>query len=436
VFTIRALAESLSDARLRGEISERSERIRIEQAEVAELVAVLAERERRAAAEAGRSAAAMHKGVMVEVQRLAGVTKREARGLIDVGAVLTGSTAAPAPWMHGVADAARDGSVSITKASVIQLGLGEPNERVSAEDLVLVTQQLVGVAPGLTPEQLEAETRSMREQLDHAHVRDEELRIQEKRSVKLYKHRDGSSTGVFQFDREATVIVSELLDNATGPRRSGPRFVSDEGKAYQQAIKDDPRRTEQLAHDVILAVLKLGLAANPNKLPGRSPAVRILVTEHDLKARTGYAELEGKGHTVSLETVDRHICDSGYLEILVDDRGKPLNHGTEKRLFTEAQRTALAIRDGGCRRATCESPASWAEAHHLEHWIDGGPTDLSNGILLCKTDHLELHNTNSWIEYEHDRNMYVWCSPDGSRTDMPSKARIQERIPAAFAVAD
>lgn len=423
---IRALAQSLSDERLRCEIAERSERIRVEQAEVAELVAVLAERERRAAAEAGRSEAAMHKGVMIEVQRLAGVTKREARGLIDVGATLNDS--ASAPWMSGVADAARDGSVSITKAAVIQLGLGEPNERVSAEDLVLITNELVEVAPQLTPEQLEAETRARREQLDHQHVVDEERRIHEARSAKLYKHRDGSSTAVLEFDREGTVIVSELFDNATGPRRRGPRFVSNEGKAYQQAIKDDPRTTEQLAHDVLLAVLRLGLDANPNKLPGRRPAVRILVTERDYKARTGYAELEGKAQTVSIETVDRHICDSGVLEVVVDEQGTPLNHGTEKRLFTEAQRTALAIRDGGCRRAECDTPASWAEAHHRKAWQDGGPTDLSNGILLCRTDHLELHNTHAWIEYEAERNMYVWCSPDGTRADMPSKARIQERL--------
>lgn len=426
---IRVLAESLSDDGLRAEISQRSERIRVEQAEVAELVSVLAERERRAALEAGRSEAGVQKGVMVEVQRLAGVTKREARGLLDVGSALAGSSAAP--WMIGVADAARDGSVSITKASVIQLGLGEPNERVSAEDLVLVTGELVAVAPGLTPEQLEAETRARREQLDHQHIREEEQRIQEERSVKLFKHRDGSSTLVAKLDREATVVVGELLDNATGPRRSGPRFVSSEGKAYQQAIKDDPRRTEQLAHDVLFTVLRLGLAANPNKLPGRQPAVRILVTERDYRARTGYAELEGKAQTISIETVDRHVCDSGTLEIIVNERGKPLHHGLEKRLFTEAQRTALAIRDGGCRRAVCATPASWAEAHHIRHAAHDGPTDLENGILLCKTDHLELHNTHSWIEYEPARDLYVWCSPDGSREDMPSKARIQERIAAA-----
>ena len=64
--------------------------------------------------------------------------------------------------------------------------------------------------------------------------------------------------------------------------------------------------------------------------------------------------------------------------------------------------------------------------------MDGGPTYLANGILLCRTDHLELHNTNSWIEYESGRDMYVWCSPDGKRTDMPTKARIQERVAAAW----
>ena len=66
----------------------------------------------------------------------------------------------------------------------------------------------------------------------------------------------------------------------------------------------------------------------------------------------------------------------------------------------------------------------------MQHYADGGPTTIENGILLCKTDHLDLHNSKSWIEYDSDRNMYVWCSPDGRREDMPSKARIQERIAA------
>ncbi len=406
----------------------RAEFVRTKQAELAELTAVLVERERRAAVEAGRSERAAELGATREVQKLTGVTRTEARDLVAVGAAM--GPASETPWRTGVAAATRDGAVSVTKAGVITAGLGEPNERVSAEDLVLVANHLVEVAPELTPEQLDRETRAVREQLDNLYVDDEERRIQEQRSAKLYVHRDGSGTLVMKLDREATAVMSEFDVNVTGPRNSGPRFVSVEGEAYEQRVKDDPRRSEQLLHDALVTVLKAGISVNPEKIPGREPTVRVLVTERDLKGRTGYGELEGRGQTVSITTVERIICNTGVTEVLVDGKGIPLNHGQEKRTFTAAQRTALAIRDGGCRTPECDRTEPQSEAHHIKPYGEGGPTTLENGILMCKTDHLDLHNRGAWIEYEPDRNMYVMCEPDGRRRDMPSKARIQERIAA------
>jgi hypothetical protein len=32
----------------------------------------------------------------------------------------------------------------------------------------------------------------------------------------------------------------------------------------------------------------------------------------------------------------------------------------------------------------CERPLAWCEAHHLRHWLHGGPTDLANLALLCR----------------------------------------------------
>jgi len=61
-------------------------------------------------------------------------------------------------------------------------------------------------------------------------------------------------------------------------------------------------------------------------------------------------------------------------------------------LFTPAQRRALALRDGdGCAFPGCDRPGSWCDAHHLNHWVDGGPTDLSNGVLLCGWHHQVIH---------------------------------------------
>lgn len=47
-------------------------------------------------------------------------------------------------------------------------------------------------------------------------------------------------------------------------------------------------------------------------------------------------------------------------------------------------RGRLAVRDGGCSFPNCDRPLAWCEAHHLRHWLHGGPTDLANLALLCR----------------------------------------------------
>jgi hypothetical protein len=70
---------------------------------------------------------------------------------------------------------------------------------------------------------------------------------------------------------------------------------------------------------------------------------------------------------------------------------QPLEVGRASRVVTPAQRTALAVRDGGCVFAGCDRPLAWCEAHHLVHWLDGGPTDLANLALLCRAHHRAVH---------------------------------------------
>lgn len=66
--------------------------------------------------------------------------------------------------------------------------------------------------------------------------------------------------------------------------------------------------------------------------------------------------------------------------------------GRTRRLFTPAQRKALAIRDRDCRAEGCDIPAAWCEAHHLTPWGRGGDTDLDQGVLLCSFHHHRAHD--------------------------------------------
>jgi Domain of unknown function (DUF222) len=88
---------------------------------------------------------------------------------------------------------------------------------------------------------------------------------------------------------------------------------------------------------------------------------------------------------------------------------QPLDVGRTSRVVTPAQRHALAVRDGGCVFPDCDRPLSWCDAHHLLHWLDGGPTDLANLALVCRAHHRAVHE-GGW---------QLTRGPDGHLTTSP-----------------
>jgi Domain of unknown function (DUF222)/HNH endonuclease len=68
-----------------------------------------------------------------------------------------------------------------------------------------------------------------------------------------------------------------------------------------------------------------------------------------------------------------------------------LDLGRATRVVSPGLRRALAVRDGGCAAAGCDRPPAWTDAHHVEHWLHGGPTSLDNLVLLCRVHHRAVH---------------------------------------------
>ena len=54
-------------------------------------------------------------------------------------------------------------------------------------------------------------------------------------------------------------------------------------------------------------------------------------------------------------------------------------------------RHALTVRDGGCAVPGCDTDPSRCEAHHIDHWENGGDTSLANMVLLCSRHHHRVH---------------------------------------------
>jgi len=158
----------------------------------------------------------------------------------------------------------------------------------------------------------------------------------------------------------------------------------------------------------------------------------VIVTASELASGFGSGSIEGAPEAISIDTVRRHACTAGLVGILFSAEGQPLDVGRTQRHYTERQRLALAARDGGCRFPECSRPPSYCEAHHIRHWHrDRGPTDVSDGLLLCRHHHLLVHN-NGW-QITRDVSRY-WLIPprtvDRSQTpiELRSKSRLMREL--------
>ena len=93
----------------------------------------------------------------------------------------------------------------------------------------------------------------------------------------------------------------------------------------------------------------------------------------------------------------RIACDAGVVVMVEGEDGEPLSVGRKRRTVPPSIRRALKSRDAGCRFPGCLHTRH-LEAHHIEHWAEGGETSLENLVHLCSFHHRELHEGGFRIE--------------------------------------
>ena len=107
----------------------------------------------------------------------------------------------------------------------------------------------------------------------------------------------------------------------------------------------------------------------------------------------------GDGTRVSASEARRLACSAGILPAVLDGASEVLDLGRARRLFTAAQRKALANHQRTCRADGCTVPSTWCEAHHAgEPWCRGGRTDLKDGMLLCSWHHHRIHDDRYLVQ--------------------------------------
>jgi len=84
-------------------------------------------------------------------------------------------------------------------------------------------------------------------------------------------------------------------------------------------------------------------------------------------------------------------CDCDVTRVIIAGKSEILDIGRATRTVSAALWKALVTRDRHCQHPGCDRPPSQCDAHHLWHWINGGPTNLDNLILYCTTHHRQEH---------------------------------------------
>jgi Domain of unknown function (DUF222)/HNH endonuclease len=202
-------------------------------------------------------------------------------------------------------------------------------------------------------------------------------------------------------DQEGAAAVRAALDPLCAPRtmrkasgRGGA--ASAEGSAEAGGGDTDPsdvRSAGQRRADALVEVCRLASACG--QLPdngGDRPQVVVTIDYDKLRDQIGAATFDDGSH-LSPAAARRIACDAGIIPAVLGTASQTLDLGRQSRLATGPLRRALVLRDRGCAFPGCDRPPRWCQGHHIQHWSNDGPTDLTNLVLLCGHHHRLIHHS-------------------------------------------
>jgi len=93
----------------------------------------------------------------------------------------------------------------------------------------------------------------------------------------------------------------------------------------------------------------------------------------------------------------------------------PLDLGAATEVIPPHLRRAVILRDRHCTAPGCQAPPGVCQVHHIRPRSRGGPTKLSNLVLMCTFHHLIVIHQWCWSITLNADGTTTMRSPDGSR---------------------
>ena len=276
-----------------------------------------------------------------------------------------------------VAAAFGDGEISARHATVIADAYTPERAAAIGE----VETALVDYARETTPQDLGRVVRYVTDALDGDDGAAADEAEHERRACYVAR----TLRGVFDLKANCDAYSAEFVETALNAEMA------------RDLRAHDSRRTSQRRLDALVNICRRDLdRGDGGESHGVRPHVSAVIHRYetapaaaDLVARAR-AERHHNGR-LSQTMVELLACDCNLSRIITAGRSEILDVGRATPTVTPAQWKALVARDGHCQAPGCNRPPSDCQAHHIRHWIHGGPTDLENLRLLCRHHHRQQH---------------------------------------------
>jgi len=242
------------------------------------------------------------------------------------------------------------------------------------------------------------------------------------RALHVFQDEDGSVVIRGRLTPEAGALLVRALDAARETLYQRARRAETASPVTDPATQA-PTPVQQRADALVL----LAESALHHELDPGAPGERYQIVVHldagvlEDPAQPGQTALEG-GIRISAETSRRLACDASRVVMRHDQDGQVVEIGARTRTIPPALRRALHHRDKTCRFPGCATRV--AQGHHVRHWANGGPTVLTNLVLLCRRHHRAVHEERYQVARGPDGTFH-FRRPDGrALPDVPPPVAI------------
>lgn len=346
----------------------------------------------RTVSECERRRAHYRRGMIDATQALSsglGISGREAGSLLARAKSLEG--------MPLVSAAHASGEINQSKVSLLASALKASPERFGQEE-----ESLLEAAITLDPADFTRRIAYWRQGADREGALREERWRYERRGLELSETPEQMTSLEGRLDPEGGEILRTALYSIL------------DCEAREMGAEADSRSPTQKRADALVELCRHYLDSKDRpEVGGERPHLLVLVSWESLRGAPGLSQLDRSGAVITPAAARRLACDAQISRVITGPDSLPLEVGRASRTVTPAQRRALLVRDRHCRFPGCRRPHQWCDAHHYrQSWIEGGETNLSDLILLCRFHHRLVEEANYRIEGEVDSLILI--APDGT----------------------